>query len=121
MNLTVRITEKSGSVFFIKPVGSIDSSTYTLLQDKINETLENNPKVIVLNMKEVTYISSMGVGVILKAEKDLQNRGSALIMANLQHRIKKVFDIINALPEERIFSSIEELDRYLSKIQQDNT
>jgi hypothetical protein len=36
---------------------------------------------------------------------------------NLQPQIKKVFDIINALPSMQIFASIEELDEYLDAMQ----
>ncbi|MGD2270109.1 MAG: hypothetical protein PVI06_06895 [Desulfobacterales bacterium] len=40
---------------------------------------------------------------------------------NLQPQIKKVFDIINALPSMQIFASIEELDEYLDAIQKKAT
>ena len=36
---------------------------------------------------------------------------------NLKPQIKKVFEIINALPELNVFRSIEELDAYLDKMQ----
>ena len=38
-------------------------------------------------------------------------------MVNLQPQIKKVFDIVKALPEQQIFTSIEEMDNYLKEIQ----
>ena len=36
---------------------------------------------------------------------------------NLQPQIEKVFEIIKALPDQRIFKDIEELDRYLDRMQ----
>jgi hypothetical protein len=36
---------------------------------------------------------------------------------NLQPQIKKVFDILNALPTMQVFASIEEMDRYLDAMQ----
>jgi hypothetical protein len=36
---------------------------------------------------------------------------------NLQPQIKKVFDIVNALPSMKIFASVDELDDYLDAIQ----
>ena len=41
----------------------------------------------------------------------------ARTMAKLQPQIKKVFAIINALPDQQIFNSVEELDEYLAKMQ----
>ena len=36
-------------------------------------------------------------------------------MVNLQPQIKKVFDIVKALPDQQIFSSLEEMDGILMK------
>jgi hypothetical protein len=36
---------------------------------------------------------------------------------NLQPQIKKVFDILNALPSLKVFASIQELDGYLDAMQ----
>jgi hypothetical protein len=36
---------------------------------------------------------------------------------NLQPQIKKVFEIINALPSLQVFATIEELDNYLTEMQ----
>ena len=68
-------------------------------------------------MAGVNYISSMGVRVVLKAQKELKLRGGSLSLMNLQPQIKKVFEIINALPSMQVFSSIEELDKYLAEMQ----
>ncbi|MBW1768561.1 MAG: hypothetical protein JRJ65_16145 [Deltaproteobacteria bacterium] len=38
-------------------------------------------------------------------------------MINLKPQIRKVFDIINALPEITVFKNVEEADRYLDIMQ----
>jgi hypothetical protein len=38
-------------------------------------------------------------------------------LTNLQPQIRKVFEIIQALPSLNIFESVEELDRYLAAMQ----
>jgi anti-sigma B factor antagonist len=73
--------------------------------------------VIIFDMEYLNYISSMGVRVVLKARKALEKRGGNIILLNLKPHIKKVFDIINALPSEQVFSSVEEMDQYLDRMQ----
>jgi anti-anti-sigma factor len=68
-------------------------------------------------MNGVTYISSAGVRVILKAKKRLAQNAGSFFMLNLQPQIKKVFEIINALPSLNVFQNIEELDNYLTEMQ----
>jgi anti-anti-sigma factor len=117
MTLTVTSREKMPGVFILAPVGTIDINTYAILEKKADQILQTSPKVIVFDMKEVEYISSAGIRVVLKTKKALKKHEGKLVLVNLQPQIKKVFEIVNALPSQEIFSSIEELDRYLDHIQ----
>ena len=68
-------------------------------------------------MKQVSYINSKGLHVILKAHQAMKSRGGRVVLINLQPHIKEVFDIIDALPAQRIFASQHELDNYLDTMQ----
>ena len=118
MALTVSSLEKMPRVFILSPVGSLDSNTYGVLEKKVEYLLrDGQAKHITLDMAGVSYISSMGVRVVLKTQKELKQRGGIMSMMNLQPQIKKVFEIINALPSLQVFASIEELDNYLTEMQ----
>lgn len=117
MPLKVSVTEREPEVLVIAPSGSIDSNTYKVLEDEVNKALQLSPKVIVLDMQEVIYMSSVGVRIVFKAQKALKEKNASLTIVNLKPQIKKVFDIINAVPDLSIFASIEELDRYLDQMQ----
>jgi anti-sigma B factor antagonist len=117
MPLNVRVEEKSKGVYTIYSDGSIDTNTYSVLRTEVDKILEKSPRFMIFDMKNVNYISSAGVGVILVAEQSVQAQGGGVMMVQLQPQIKKVFDIVQALPSEQIFASIEEMDRYLSEIQ----
>jgi len=115
MPLTVNVKEKIPGVFIVSLAGSLDSNTYTILDKRLDLILGGSPRIITLDMEHLDYISSMGVRVVIKAKKSLIKNGGDLILMNLQPQIQKVFEIINALPSQQIFSSIEELDHYLGE------
>jgi anti-anti-sigma factor len=117
MSLTVTVKEQRVGVFVISPVGSIDSDTYSILEDRADLILESSPSEIVFDMKSVDYISSAGIRVILKVGKAQKKNEGKIILVHLQPQVKKVFDIIKALPTMTVFTSIEELDDYLEKMQ----
>jgi len=117
MPLTVNVKEKTPGVFIVSLAGSLDSNTYTILDKRLDLILGGSPRIITLDMEHLDYISSMGVRVVIKAKKSLIKNGGDLILMNLQPQIQKVFEIINALPSQQIFSSIEELDHYLDRMQ----
>jgi anti-sigma B factor antagonist len=118
MSLNVKWVEKQPGVFVVSPFGSLDTTSHAVLEQRMDYLIaDNSATVITLDMAGVEYISSMGIRAILKAKKELDRRGGSLLMVNLQPQIKKVFEIINALPSMQIFSSIEELDNYLTEMQ----
>jgi anti-anti-sigma factor len=118
LSLTIRSTEKIPGVFIIYPEGRLDSESYALLEKKIDYLLTvGQARHMTLDMNGVDYISSMGVRVVIKAHKDLKQRGGQLSLMNLQAQVKKVFEIIQALPSMRIYNSIQELDAYLDAMQ----
>jgi anti-anti-sigma factor len=79
--------------------------------------MTQSPRLIVFDMEEVDFISSAGVGVVLIAEQSAKAQGGGAFMVHLQPQIKKVFNIVQALPKEHIFENIDELDQYLTEIQ----
>ena len=118
MPLTLRSLERSPQVFTIFLSGHLDSNTYGILEEKVDYLLrEGEAQVINIDMEGVDYISSMGVRVVLKAQKELRKRAGHLTLMNLKPQITKVFAIIKALPSLQIFSSIQELDDYLAEMQ----
>lgn len=118
MPLTVTSVEKQPGIFVVSVFGSLDTTSHQTLEKKLDYLIANGAaKVITLDMKEVEYISSMGVRVILKTKKELTRRGGSLLIAHMQPQIRRVFEIINALPSLQIFASIDELDAYLAEMQ----
>ena len=118
MPLTVTSQEKMPGVYVLYPVGSLDTNTFQVLEKKVDYLIgEGQAKVVTLDMTGVHYISSMGIRVVIKAKKQLQQRGASLAMMNLQPQVHKVFEIINALPSLQIFTSLKELDDYLTEMQ----
>ena len=118
MPLSLRSLERSPRVFTLFLAGSLDSNTYQVLEQRMDYLInEGSATHINLDMAGVDYISSMGVRVVLKGLKELRKRGGHLTMMHLTPQVEKVFRIINALPSLQIFSSIEELDDYLTEMQ----
>jgi anti-anti-sigma factor len=117
MDLKIRAEQKALGFYVIYLDGSLDSASYHILEQKTEELLKANPKIIAMNMERLSYISSAGIRVILKTRNALKKSDGKLVFMKLQPQIKKVFEIINALPSMKVFSSIEELDDYLDAMQ----
>ena len=115
--LHVNVTRSGQDIYTIAPKGAIDSDTYVTLQKKVDAVVKSKPKVIIFDMQNVDYMSSMGINVILQTRDLMAKAGGSMLLINLKPQIKKIFDIIKAIPDRNIFTSRDELDRYLASIQ----
>jgi len=117
MPLTAQMKEREPGVFVFTPSGSLDTNTYQILEARVDDVLRHSPRTVVFDMAGLDYISSMGLRVILKTEKNLKQKGGKVVLTNLQPQIEKVFEIVNALPSFTIFKDTNEMDAYLDKMQ----
>jgi anti-sigma B factor antagonist len=115
--LHVKINEKSTGVFMVDLSGPIDTYTHELFNHQIEAILVPSTKAIALNMAGVDYVSSMGIGSIFKIRQFAKTNTTTFAIVNLQPQVKKVFDTVQAMPKEAVFSNIAELDAYLDRIQ----
>ena len=102
--------------FTVLPHGSIDSDTYVDFKEKITPLLNKTTKGVILDLVDVDYISSAGLGVLFTMKKHLKQQNGDLLFCNLKPQIKRLFQIVNALPQETMFKSAEEADAYLYKM-----
>ena len=63
----------------------------TLLRDTVRELISKGHKQILLNLGDVTYIDSSGIGELVSAYTTVRNQGGELKLLNLT---KKVHDLL---------------------------
>jgi len=115
--LNIKINEKSTGVFVVDLAGPLDTYTHETFDYQMEAVLKTSTKAIILNMTGVDYVSSMGVGSIFKVRKYAKDHNIDVGVANVQPSVKKVFDAVQAMPKEAIFTSLAEIDAYLDEIQ----
>ena len=75
----------------IKLVGRLDTTTAPALDKTINEDIAGT-KNLVLDVKELEYISSAGLRVLLGAQKKMQKIGSMKVI-NVCEAVMEVFEM----------------------------
>ena len=116
MSLKIAIKQKEQDVFVVSLSGPFDSVSYLDFEREITKLLALPVKAVILDMKGVDYISSLGVGAVFKMMRSMQDQRTSLLLVNLQPQIQKVLETVKALPDG-VFKSVEEVDEYLSGIQ----
>jgi anti-sigma B factor antagonist len=68
-----------------------------LLRDKVNSLVQQDRKKIVLNLENVPYVDSAGLGEIVRTYTTVSRQGGALKLLNLTKRIQDLLSITKLL------------------------
>ena len=68
-----------------------------LLKDKINSLIQQGRRQVVLNLGEVPYIDSAGLGEIVRTYTTISRQGGSLKLLNLTKRITDLLSITKLL------------------------
>ena len=68
-----------------------------LLKDKVNSLVNQGKKKIVLNLAEVPYIDSAGLGEIVRTYTTVSRQGGSLKLLNVTGRLKDLLSITKLL------------------------
>ena len=98
--------------------GRLDTHTCDELDRKLAPVLANaTVGTLVFDLGRLEYISSAGIRSLFKARKALASRAGKVLVANPQPQIRKVLDMVKAVPMGEIFASTAEADAYLDAMQ----
>jgi anti-anti-sigma factor len=117
MALQIIVENTNPSTLDLALDGQLDSLTADDLDKSIQTSLTQDTKTLLFNLQKLTFVSSAGLRVFAKARKTLRARGGHVFFTNLAPQVKKVFDIVKAVPISEVFASVEELDKYLTVMQ----
>jgi len=98
--------------------GRLDTDTAPELDDALQEILgRKNIARLVFDVSGLDYLSSAGIRCFIRARKTIEPGGGKVIILHPQPGVRKVLEIVKAIPPGGIFASTAELDAYLDDIQ----
>jgi anti-sigma B factor antagonist len=68
------------------------------LRNAVFDAAGRHPTKILLNLADVTYADSCGIGELVNMYKHVQSRGGRLVLTNLPRRIRILLDIAKLMP-----------------------
>ena len=83
-----------GKIFIVEIKGSLNSETSTDFEEYINQLLEKKTIFIILDVKNLDYISSAGIGAILYIQKKILAKGGFLIITSISEEISTLFKLL---------------------------
>jgi anti-sigma B factor antagonist len=102
-NLTVKI-RKYGNISILDLQGDVDTYTCGKLSSAFLDLLERGEAHVVVNMAEVGYIDSSGLGTLVGGLRRTRERNGTLAILQASPHILKVFNITGLSKVFQVFS-----------------
>ncbi len=116
MSLTIVVQDSAAPTVTL--TGRLDTDTAPELDDALNDVLARAGITrLVFDLSGLDYLSSAGIRCFIRARKAVEPRGGKVAIVNPQPGVRKVLEIVKAIPSGGIFASVAELDAYLDAIQ----
>jgi anti-anti-sigma factor len=92
------LTQQLGDVLEVKVRGRLDNYWTEHLQSNLEEVIRGGAHAIRLNLSEVSYLSSAGVGLLVTFYRQLEGIGGSFVITNPSERVKLVLDLCKLSP-----------------------
>jgi anti-sigma B factor antagonist/stage II sporulation protein AA (anti-sigma F factor antagonist) len=99
----MKITIQYGPETMISLSGQLDTLSAVEFEKEIRKAIDSSASMIVLDGKDLTYISSAGLRLLLTLRKGVAEKGGALKLQNIREEIMEIFNITG-------FSSILDIE-----------
>ncbi len=107
MEFKVLKSDSTGKIPVLDVHGEIDVYTSPKLKEKIMEIFEEGTFTFAVNLTDVSYIDSTGLGVLIGGLRRAREKEGQLYIVFSSPRIKRIFEITGL---DKTFAVFEKLD-----------
>ena len=105
--MDITVTEHNG-VAVLNLKGRLDLASGTALKEQVKDLFERGKGSIHLNLTEVEFINSSGLGTLVSLMKETRLRKGRLTLSNLASYVQEIFEITQLSHIFAIFPSEKE-------------
>ena len=87
-------TDKKDSTYIIRVEGEIDAGSSIYLDNALKEAVENDEKKIAVDLSQLEYISSAGLGVFISHLDEFTMQEIKLVLFGINDSVREVFSIL---------------------------
>jgi anti-anti-sigma factor len=92
----------------IEFIGDLDATNVEKVLEEIIGLMNNGTIHLVADFKELRYVNSTGLGILLHFSKTAKEKGGCFRIANVNEHVYEIIEIIGATTLLDIYESVEE-------------
>jgi len=105
--MSIQISETDGKVVISLSGKIMGGPEAGQINEKINALIDEEKKKIIIDLKEVEWMNSSGLGILIGAIQTLKNNGGKLVLIHVSDRIENLLKITKLINVFSIKSNLE--------------
>jgi anti-sigma B factor antagonist len=105
--LNIKINER-GDIKVVQCLGYIDTTTSSMLENKMAELITGKHYKIIMDLGEVDYISSAGWGIFISEIKNIRKNKGDLKLVNMKQEVMEIFELLDFTNILEYYKSVDE-------------
>jgi anti-anti-sigma factor len=95
-----------------EPSGTFDNSKAKQFRKEINDCLKKGTNIVIVDLKNVTFMDSSGLGALVLARKTIQAARGKLLLSSISEPVKMLFELTSMNSVFEILSDRTEFKEY---------
>jgi len=113
--LNIEAGDRIGKYRVIRLSGEFDLNEVSHFEEKAGEILSGGARHVVLDLSQLDYLDSSGIGCIVRLYRDTEeNAKGKLVLYHPKEFIEELFEISNLTSFLRVLHTAEELESFCS-------
>ncbi len=99
----------STTVQVLTPSGILDSTKAGEIRNQVERALESNTKVLLMDLKDTTFVDSSGLGTLVSVLKKVRSSSGEMYVCSINPQIKMLFELTSM---DRVFTIFEDREAF---------
>ncbi|MCY7334126.1 MAG: STAS domain-containing protein [Pseudanabaena sp. CAN_BIN31] len=105
----------SDQVKIMQPSGRLDVTTAADFRRQVNDvaSLATPPKYLLVDLEEITFMDSSGLGALVSALKSIRSSHGDMVICGANDQVQMLFELTSMTKIFKIYSTIDEFNATL--------
>lgn len=100
--------ETNNGATILRPIERLSNDGAPILEAAVEHYLKNDGKFLILDFSKLSYISSVGLRVVLKAGKEMRKSQGKFAISGLNQNVRSVFEMSGFISLFNVYENISE-------------
>ena len=101
----------SVNVKVLEPAGILDSTKAEEFRQTVDQALKQGAEVILIDLKDISFIDSSGLGTLVVLLKKVRSMGKKLCICSINDQVRMLFELTNMDQVFEVYSDREAFEQ----------